>query len=84
MAKRKVRIPVKKRGTGYNLRAPAKTRRRVLLSTTDKRMTMDRRYLQAGRRANALAVLNKKQNPELAKIAKSDAEYFFRKAKKTK
>jgi len=52
------------------------------MSTTDRRMSRDSRYLQAGRRANALA--NVTRDRETERKARTDAHYFYRKARRTR
>lgn len=66
--------------TGWDKDNKASTRRRKLLSSTDKRKTMHDRYVSAARKIQALA--NVTQDKETERKAKSDAQYFFRKAKK--
>jgi len=65
--------------TGWKKSLPASTRRHRLLASTDKRMKMRKRYVQAGRRALALA--NVTQDTETEKRARADANYFFKKVK---
>ena len=65
--------------TGWSKIQPATTRRRKLLAATDKRKSMHDRYVEAGRKAQALAnVTVDKRTKELASL---DARYFFRKSK---
>jgi hypothetical protein len=78
MAKKKWFKP--KKHTGWKKTQKASTRRSYLLSTTDKRKTLDNRYLIAGRRALALANVTKDKPTE--RLARLDAKYFFKKAKK--
>jgi hypothetical protein len=68
--------------TGWRKRQPANVRRQKLLRATDKRKTLHDRYLEAGRKALALA--NVTRDRETHVKARSDAEYFFRKLKKKK
>lgn len=68
--------------TGWDKDNKASTRRKKLLATTDKRRTIHNRYLEAARRIQALANVN--QDKETQRKANADAEYFFRKARKTK
>ena len=65
--------------TGWRKFQAADVRRRKLFASTSKIMTRAHRYLQAGRRIQALANVTK--DPETAKKAKADAEYFFNKLK---
>jgi len=71
-----------KKHTGWKKSQKSSTRRAHLLSSTDKRKSLDSRYLEAGKRAQALSnVTADKRTSELAGL---DARYFFAKAKKTK
>jgi len=71
-----------KRHTGWSKTQPATTRRRKLLAATDKRKSLHNRYVEAGKKAQALAnVTVDKRTKELAGL---DARYFFRKAKERK
>jgi len=63
--------------TGWKKEQKASTRRSKLLRATDKRKTMHNRYLEAGRKAQALS--NVTNDKETEKKAKSDADYFFNK-----
>ena len=69
-----------KKHTGWQKTQNATTRRRKLLASTPKRMNMKDRYVQAGRRANALANVTK--DDRTGKLARQDADYFFDKASK--
>jgi len=64
-----------KKHTGWRKTQKASTRRFRLLDSTDKRKSMHNRYLEAGRKAQALA--NVTEDSETKRKAKSDAEYFF-------
>lgn len=63
--------------TGWDKDQSAATRRSKLLSSTSRNMTPHSRYLQAGRRAQALA--NVTVDQKTRKLASQDAEYFFKK-----
>ncbi len=65
--------------TGWHKSQKASTRRRYLLDSTDKRKSLHDRYLEAGRRIQALA--NVTQDPQTHIIAGRDARYFFSKIK---
>jgi hypothetical protein len=65
--------------TGWDKDQLAATRRSKLLSSTSKSMTSHNRYLQAGRRAQALA--NVTTDKRTKQLAEQDAEYFFKKLK---
>jgi len=66
-----------KEHTGWSKNQSPETRRRHLLSATDKRKNLRKRYLEAGRKALALANVTK--DKVTRKKARSDAEYFFKK-----
>jgi hypothetical protein len=68
-----------KKHTGWEKDQNASTRRRKLMDSTSKAWTRHRRYLQAGRRAQALA--NVTADSETRKKAQADADYFFSKLK---
>ena len=70
-----------KHHTGWRKDQNQDTRRRQLMSTTDHRLNRDSRYLQAGRRANALANVTRDRVTE--RKARSDARYFYGKARRT-
>lgn len=69
-----------KKCTGWRKTQSAETRRRKLMESTDKRLTMHNRNIQAGRRAQSLS--NVQQDEKTKQLAKSDAIYFFTRAKK--
>ena len=69
-----------KKITGWRKTQSAETRRRKLMESTDKRLTMNNRNIQAGRRAQALS--NVQQDERTKQLAKNDAIYFFTRAKK--
>lgn len=71
-----------KKETGWSKTQSPSTRRRKLLESTDKRKSPHDRYVEAGRRIQALA--NVTEDKATAKRAKQDADYFFKKAQKTK
>ena len=52
------------------------------MRTTDHRLSRDSRYLQAGRRANALA--NVTRDRETERKARADARYFYARARRTR
>jgi hypothetical protein len=66
-----------KKHSGWKKNQKSTTRRARLLNTTDKRKTMKNRYLEAGRKALALANVTKDKPTE--RIARADAMYFFKK-----
>lgn len=66
--------------TGWSKTQSSDVRRRKLLASTDKRKTMHDRYLEAGRKAQALSNVTTDKRTEMK--SKSDADYFFRKLKK--
>ena len=66
-----------KKHTGWKKNQKATTRRSKLLSATDKRKNLHDRYLEAGRKALALANVTKDKVTE--QKARTDANYFFRK-----
>ena len=79
MTKPKVRIPLKERDTGVKFTGQsAETRHRLEIQGTDKRLSLDERRLQAQRRIQAIATLNKNQNPEVAEVARRDVRRFQR------
>ena len=55
------------------------TRRRKLLASVPRNWTMHRRYVTAGKKAQALS--NVSQDKVTSMRAKTDANYFFRKAR---
>lgn len=65
--------------TGWKKTLKASVRCARLLASTDKRKTMHNRYLEAGRRIQALANVTK--DKETSMLAKKDANYFFNKLK---
>ena len=69
-----------KKHTGWDKDQSPTTRRRKLMASTPKSMSMRKRHVQAGRRANALA--NVTTDKATATKARSDANYFFNLAKK--
>jgi len=71
-----------KKHSGWRKSQKSATRRAKLLAATDKRKSLDSRYLSAGRKAQALA--NVTEDKQTAKLAGLDARYFFAKAKKRK
>ena len=79
MTKRKSYWFHPKTHTGWKKTQSATTRRRKLLSATDKRMSLHDRYVNAGRKAIALANVTK--DPATKRKARADANYFFRKAR---
>lgn len=66
--------------TGWTKKQKPTTRRSKLLASTDKRMSMHDRYVQAGRKIQALCNVTK--DTQTRAVARTDALYFFRKAKK--
>jgi hypothetical protein len=70
-----------KKHSGWSKKDPAKKRRLSLMRSTDKRKTRHDRYLEAGRRALALA--NVTRDPQTKTLSRRDADYFFMLAKKT-
>ena len=71
-----------KKHTGWKKSQADSTRRMKLLSASSKAKTSRNRYLEAGRRANALANVTRDKKTE--KKARSDAKYFYAKADKLK
>ena len=71
-----------KKETGWKKTQKPTTRRSKLLSSTSKSMKMHDRYVQAARRAQALANVTK--DKATATKAKQDANYFYKKAEMTK
>jgi len=71
-----------KKHTGWEKGQSAATRRRKLLASTPKNWGRDKRYLQAGHRAQALA--NVTTDARTKKLASADAEYFFKKLRQVK
>ena len=69
-----------KKHTGWKKDQKPSVRHSHLLSTTDKRKSLRKRYLEAGRKALALANVTK--DKETRKKARADANYFFNKLKK--
>jgi len=68
--------------TGWSKDMNADTRRRRLLSSTDKRLTSHNQYVQAGRRAQAIANVTK--DSETKTKMGADAKYFFGRAEEPK
>lgn len=68
-----------KKHTGWKKSQSAPTRRRKLLAAADKRKTLHNRYLEAGRKAQALANVTK--DSATRRAANADANYFFGKLK---
>ena len=69
-----------KEHTGWHKSQSASTRRRLLLRAADKRKALRKRYLEAGRKALALANVTKDKATK--KKAHSDAQYFFKKLRR--
>lgn len=67
--------------TGWKKIQDSTTRHRKMLSATSKSMNLHDRYVQAGRRLNQLANVTTDKPTE--KKARSDANYFFKKAEQT-
>lgn len=70
-----------KKHRGWSKDQKASTRRKTLMGSTDKRKSRHDRYVEAGRAMQAL--VNVTTNRETRRKAQSDADYFFRKAKKS-
>lgn len=68
------------KNTGWGKKQNPTTRRSKLLASTDKRMSMYHRYIQAGRKI--IALHNVTKDAQTKAVAKTDALYFFGKAKK--
>jgi hypothetical protein len=66
-----------KKHTGWKKTQSATTRRRKVMSATDKRKSIHNRYLEAGRKMQALA--NVTEDKPTKRKAKADANYFFKK-----
>lgn len=73
------RWAVFERQTGWKKNQKPSTRRAKMLAATDKRLSLHDRYVQAGRMLNQLANVTTDKATERA--ARTDANYFFRKAK---
>jgi len=65
---------------GWNHTMDAKYRRQRAFSSTDKRKDRHDRYVQAGRKLQALANVNQSEKTKI--VAKADADYFFEMAEK--
>ena len=65
--------------TGWSKTQPSSTRQRKMFSSTNKRLSLHDRYVQAGRRLVQLANVTTDKPTEIK--ARADAHYFFRKAK---
>lgn len=65
--------------SGWSKTETSTTRRRRLLASVPKNWTMHRRYVTAGRKAQALSNVTKDRPTRLK--ARADASYFFRRAK---
>lgn len=68
-----------KKHSGWKKDLKPSTRRSKLLRSTDKRLSMPSRYVQAGRKAMALANVTKDE--ATARKSRADATYFFKKVK---
>lgn len=68
-----------KEHTGWKKSQTAEIRRRKLLTAADKRKSLKKRYLEAGRKALALANVTKDKTTKMR--ARADANYFFNKLK---
>ena len=68
--------------TGWQKTQSATTRRSKMLAATDKGSSIHDRYVEAGRMLNQLANVTTDRPTELK--ARTDANYFFRKARETK
>jgi|WetSurMetagenome_2_1015567.scaffolds.fasta_scaffold891474_1 hypothetical protein len=66
--------------TGWTKDLPTRKRRMKALQSTDHRMSAKDRFVQAGRRLQALANITKDTRTKM--LAKIDARYFFNRAKK--
>lgn len=82
MTKQKIKWFKPKKETGWKKSQKASTRRKKLMATTDKRRSLHDRYVEAGRRIQALANVTEDKGTE--KKARADAKHFFSKAKKRK
>ena len=71
-----------KKRTGWRKNQKPPTRRRKLLESTSKRKSLHDRYVEAARRAQALA--NVTRDAGTRRAAQADANYFFRRARETK
>ena len=65
--------------TGWSKTQPSDIRHRKMLSTTNMKLSLHDRYVQAGRRLVQLANVTTDKPTEIK--ARADAHYFFRKAK---
>lgn len=68
--------------SGWRKTQSTEERRRKLMASTDKRLSLHDRYVQAGRKIQSLANVTK-DKPTGSK-ARMDAMYFFRRAEKKK
>ena len=66
--------------TGWRESQSPSTRRAQTMSTTDHRLNLHDRRVQAGRRLQALANVTTDRSTE--RKARADANYFFRKARR--
>lgn len=82
MVKRKILWFSPRSHSDWKKTQSATNRRRKLLSSTDKRKSLHDRFVSAGRKIQALANVTKSKETE--KKARSDALYFFRKARQKK
>lgn len=80
MVKKVVKWYTHNKITNWKKGQSATVRRRHLLVTTDKRKSLHDRYVEAGRRSQALA--NVQKDKATKRLASLDARYFFAKAKK--
>lgn len=69
-----------KKHSGWRKSDPVRKRRSRLMASTDGRKSVYDRYLEAARRALALA--NVTQDRETKTLSRRDADYFFTLAKK--
>ena len=69
--------------SGWKSTQSPAVRRRHLITSTDKRQAMRDRLRTAGRRAQAIGILNSR-SPEVKAAAISDSHYFFARIKKMK
>jgi len=68
--------------SGWSKKQSPSTRRSKLLTATDHRSSIHDRYVEAGRKIQALANVTKNYPTKTKALA--DAAYFFRKAKRSK
>ena len=82
MMKRKKLWFSPKTHSGWKKTQSATNRRQKLLTSVSKRLSLAKRYVTAGRKAQSLSNVTKDATTK--RLAKQDAMYFFKKAKQKK